>query len=97
MHRETGRSSLANCQRHDDYWSIISDLLVLIQCVKIGIRTSELASEFHGCDQLADNSFILDDVTPRYAIINAALDACHAGLCESLRSVLKAKPSDGAN
>jgi hypothetical protein len=93
MHRPTSSSSFASLQRQDGCWTIISDLLVLIQCVQMSIKAVELATEFHGCDEVADNVFILDDVTPLYVIAKAALDACQAQLREALCSVLEAKLS----
>ena len=35
------------------------------------------------------NIIVLDDVTPRYAKANAALNACNAGLGEALRFLLE--------
>jgi hypothetical protein len=72
--------------------SIFSDLVSLIQRVQTSISFSELALAAAGpdSDEADPGFFILDDVTPRYAMANAALGACHASLSEALDDLLEA-------
>jgi hypothetical protein len=74
--------------------SIHLDLLSLIRRIQTSIGFGELAmaTAGPGGEEVAD-FFILDDVTPRYAIANAALNACHATLGEALCHLLEAEIS----
>jgi hypothetical protein len=74
--------------------SIHLDLLSLIKRVQTGIGFGELAMAATARDDEEDAGFfILDDVTPRYAKVNAALNACNAALGEALCHLLEAKIS----
>jgi hypothetical protein len=75
--------------------SIFSDLVGLITRLQTSIAFSERAMAALGLDdeEVADCVFVLDDVTPRYAMANAALNACHAAMGEALCHLLEAKMS----
>jgi hypothetical protein len=69
---------------------IFPDLVSLIQRLQAGIRFSELAMAAAGLDRdEADPDFlVLDDVTPRHALANAAWHVCRARLSEALDALL---------
>jgi hypothetical protein len=63
------------------------DLLSLIKRDKTSIRFVALAAAMAGPnDEENINLFISDDVTPRYATVDAALKASHAAVGEALLS-----------
>jgi hypothetical protein len=94
MRQSTADSSFASHQKRDGCWPIVSDLIAVIRHVQISIKASELAIDIHRRQETADNVVLLDDVTPRYVIVNAALNACHASLCEALYFALETKLLD---
>jgi hypothetical protein len=94
MQQSTDDSSFASHQKRDGCWPIVSDLIAVIKHVQISIKASELAIDLHGREETTDNIVLLDDVTPRYVIVNAALNACHASLCEALYFALETKMFD---
>jgi hypothetical protein len=65
---------------------IFPDLVSLIQRLQTTIRFSEsaLAAARLDSDEADADYFVLDDVTPRYAMANAALHTCRARLSEAL-------------
>jgi hypothetical protein len=77
--------------------SIFPDLVSLIQRVQTSIRFSELALAAARLDRDEADAdyFILDDVTPRYAMANAALHNCRARLSEALHNLPEAGMSGG--
>jgi hypothetical protein len=75
----TGQSEGPNEDNH----SIVSELVSLIEHVQASMKRLEsaIASETApGNQEVAANVVILDDVTPRYARVIAALSSCIAGL-----------------
>jgi hypothetical protein len=75
--------------------SIFPDLVSLIQRLQTSIRFSELAlaAARANSDDADANYFILDDVTPRCALANAALHTCRARLSEALDNLPEAAMS----
>jgi hypothetical protein len=78
--------------------SLLSDLMGLISLItrlQTSIAFSERAVATVGLDEekIDDTVFVLDDVSPRYATANAALNACHAALGEALCHLLETKMS----
>lgn len=73
--------------RNESYHSIVSQLVSLIEHVQAGMKLLEsaIASETApgGEDAVAD-IVVLDDVTPRYASVNAVLSSYNAGLGAAL-------------
>ena len=65
--------------RNDNHRAIVSDLVALIEHVQASIKLFEAAivREFPlGNQEIGGNVVVLDDVTPRYIRVNAALSAC---------------------
>ena len=80
--------------RNEGHHSIVSELVSLIEHVQAGMKQLEavIARESApGNQDAAGNVFVLDDVTPRYAKANAALNACNAGLGVALHHLLDAR------
>jgi hypothetical protein len=77
--------------------SICSDLIGLMTHLQTSIAFSERAMATFSLDDeyVAGSVYILDDVTPRYATANAALNACQAALGEALCHLLEARMSGG--
>jgi hypothetical protein len=77
---------------------IFPDLVSLIQRLQATIRFSEPAMAAAGADsdEADANYFILDDVTPRYALADAALHTCRARLSEALDQLLEPGMSGAA-
>lgn len=67
---------------NENYHSIVSGLVSLIEHVQTSMKLLEsaIAGETAPGSQEAANVIILDDVTPRYARVIAALCSCNAGL-----------------
>jgi hypothetical protein len=87
-----GRVACDSSDTQDATGSIFSDLIGLIARLQTSIAFSEQAMATVGVDEdVAGSSFVLDDVTPRYATANAALNACHAALGEALCHLLEAR------
>jgi hypothetical protein len=72
--------------------SIISDIMSLIERVEGSAALVEAALEASGGEDNAGNMVVLDDLTPRYALADAALKTCNATLREAL-DVLMDKPA----
>ncbi|UFX45634.1 hypothetical protein HAP47_0002575 [Bradyrhizobium sp. 41S5] len=67
----------------DPYSLIVMDLVALIGHVQASLRLIEAAiarEAFLAEQDAAADIFVLDDVTPRYAVASTALKACDAGL-----------------
>lgn len=89
-------ASIQSDARSNVHHSLVSELVSLIEHVQTGIRLLEaaLAREVAlGNQDVAANVVVLDDVTPRYARANAALNACNAGLGVALHLLVDARPS----
>ena len=68
---------------NESYHSIVSELDSLIEHIQasMNLLESAIASETApGGQEVAANVVVLDDVTPRYATLNAVLSSCNAGL-----------------
>ena len=77
--------------------SVHSDLLSLIQQIQACIRFTEQTMATVASDNgEVDDFFILDDVTPHHAMVNAALNVCHTALgealCHSLEAMMSSAP-----
>ena len=97
MKKPTDRDVSFECrERQHAAGSIHSDLLSLIRRIQTSIQFGELAMATAALDdgEVAEGQFVLDDVTPRHAMANAALSACHAALSDALRHFLEAKMSE---
>jgi hypothetical protein len=78
-----GGATVQSEGRNESYHSIVSELVSLIEHVEAGMRLLEsaIASETASDGQeVAADVVVLDDVTPRYARVSAALSSCNAGL-----------------
>lgn len=67
----------------DPHSLIVTDLVALIGHVQASLRLIEAAiarEAFLAEQDAAADVFVLDDVTPRYAVAFMALKACDAGL-----------------
>ncbi len=76
-------TSVQSDNRDDSYNSIISNLGSLIEQVRASMKLIESAitrEASPGDQEAAANIVLLDDVTPRYVRVNAALNASHVGL-----------------
>jgi hypothetical protein len=70
---------------------IISDLMSLIESVQAGmelIATAIAREASLGNQEIAIDVVVLDDVTPGYAKVGAALNACNANLGAALHALL---------
>jgi hypothetical protein len=89
--------------RNDNYRSVVSDLVSLIEHMQASMKMLEgaIARELPlGGQEAADNVVVLDDITPCYVKANAALHACNAGLGVALHFLAGAelsKPHHGAS
>jgi hypothetical protein len=80
---------------NDSYHAVVSDLRSLIAHVQSSIHLMESAMVSEpslGNQEAATNIVVLDDVTPRYAKANAALNAASAGLRVALHFLQDARP-----
>ena len=66
---------------------IAADLRLLITQIETSMRriAAAMDQEHSNDPEGSADVFILDDVTPRYATANAALNACRAGLGHALQ------------
>jgi hypothetical protein len=100
MQNADGGSSVESDGRNDDRRAVVSDLVSLIEHVQASLKLIEAAivRETPLChEELAANVVVLDDVTPRYIKVNAALNACNAGLGLALHLLLDTRtPKLGA-
>ena len=78
----------ADEHRPDAYWSIVSDLVSLIDRT----RGYQWVNELHETPQSCDSDVVvLDDVTPSRADETLPLSDCNLRLCEALRFLLEAR------
>jgi hypothetical protein len=93
-------SSVESHGRNDGRRAVVSDLVSLIEHVQASLRLIEAATVREtpfGNEYLAANVVVLDDVTPCYINVNAALNACNAGLGVALHLLLDTRtPKLGA-
>ncbi|HEX7563310.1 MAG TPA: hypothetical protein VF396_08670 [Bradyrhizobium sp.] len=86
--------------RSDLHRAIVSDLVSLIESVQISMELVEsaVAGEASlGCEEIGANVIVLDDVTPRYLRVRAALNKCKADLGAALHFLLDIRtPQPGA-
>jgi hypothetical protein len=97
MKKTAGGGISSECRKQQDTAdSILSDLISLTERLHQRISFSESAMAMAATDEeaVADGFYILDDVTPRHAMANAALNACDAALGEALCHLLEAKMSE---
>jgi hypothetical protein len=83
-------------RQDDDYRSVVASLVSLIGHVQASIALVEttIAREFaDGNQEVAADIFVLDDVTPPFENVHAALKAFDTGLGAALRLILDAKIS----
>lgn len=77
--------------------SVHSELSSLIRQIQGCITfTEETIATVASDDGAADDFFILDDVTPHHALVNAGLTACHTALNEALGHSVAAKTSNAS-
>jgi hypothetical protein len=82
---------------HDNYSSVVSDLVSLIEHMQASMKMLEaaIARELPlGAQEAGDNVIVLDDITPCYVKANAVLQACKAGLAAALHSLGSTEPPD---
>jgi hypothetical protein len=80
---------------HDNYGSVVSDLVSLIEHMQASMKMLEgaIARELPlGGQEAGDNVIVLDDITPCYVKANAVLQACKAGLGAALRPLAGTEP-----
>jgi hypothetical protein len=97
MRQATDGISLLPGDRNDYHHAIVSDVVSLIEHIRASMRLIEqaIASEASPRhEEIAGNVVVLDDVTPRFVQANAALIACSAGLCATLRLLLDARTAN---
>jgi hypothetical protein len=85
-----GGATVQSEDRNEGYHSIVSELVSLIERVQAGMKLLESAigsEAVPGGEETAADIVVLDDVTPRYAMVNAALSSCSAGLDVALRAL----------
>jgi hypothetical protein len=90
-----GSTSAASDDPNDGYHAIVSDLVSLIAQLQSSINLIESAMSREapvGNQEFARNIVVLDDVTPRYARANAALNAASAGLRMALHFLRDVRP-----
>jgi hypothetical protein len=95
MHSATG--DVQPDGRNDNYTSVVSDLVSLIEHMQASMKMLEgaIARELPlGVQDTGDNVIVLDDITPCYVKANAALHACKAGLGIALHFLAGTEPSD---
>jgi hypothetical protein len=92
-----GGASVQSGGRNDSYLAIASDLVSLIERVRERMILIELAiagESLPGDQEPAADVVVLDDVTPRYAEVLAALATSCAGLRRALHFLMD---TDGAD
>jgi hypothetical protein len=91
-----GGTSTTSDGPNDNYHAIVSDLVALVAQLQSSIHLIESAMVGDaplGHQESASNIVVLDDITPRYARANAALNAASAGLRVALHFLRDARPS----
>jgi hypothetical protein len=95
--RNTAGSSRQPDGRNDNYLSVVTDLVSLIE-LQASIQMLEPVIAWAsppGELEAYDDVVVLDDVTPHYVRANTALDACRARLGVALHGLLGNEASDG--
>jgi hypothetical protein len=83
--------------RNDHYFSVVSDLMSLVEHIQASMKMLETAIAWElpaGDPEAYEDVVVLDDVTPCYMKANAALHACQAGLGSALHCLLDAETSE---
>jgi hypothetical protein len=90
-----GSASARSDDRYDGCSSIVSAITCLIEQTQAGMALIELttAVESLASEEAGDNVVVLDDVTPRYAIANATLNACNIRLSAALHFLQQSRTS----
>jgi hypothetical protein len=91
-----GGASAVSDGPNDSFHAVVSDLVSLVAQLQSSIDLIESAMVGDaplGHQEFASNIVVLDDVTPRYARANAALNAASAGLRAALHFLRDARPS----
>ncbi|MDO9058043.1 MAG: hypothetical protein Q7U92_03340 [Bradyrhizobium sp.] len=89
-----GGTSNPSGHRNGGHHSIVSELVSLIGHVQASMKLLEVAISGEAAPGDLDapgNVFVLDDVTPRYAKANAALNNCNASLGVALHYLMDAR------
>jgi hypothetical protein len=95
--QNTAGSSRQPDGRNDNYLSVVTDLVSLIEHIQASIQMLEpvIARALPpGELEAYDDVVVLDDVTPHYVRANTALNACRAGLGVALHCLLDTEASD---
>lgn len=80
--------------RNDLHRAIVSDLVSLIESVQASMKLIESAIDREapfGNQEIGTNVVVLDDVTPRYVRVRAALNNCEADLDAALQFLLDSR------
>lgn len=89
MQNATGDGTSAPSEdRNGLHGAIVSDLVSLIECVRTSMELIDAAVAGEaplGYQEIGTNVVVLDDVTPRYVRVRAALNSCEAHLGAALR------------
>jgi hypothetical protein len=87
MQKTKGGMPMQSGGREKTHRAIVADLASVIDHVRRSVSLIEqaVASESGAEDAVADNVIVLDDVTPGYAGVDAALRECDARLSLALR------------
>jgi hypothetical protein len=96
--QNTAGSSRQPDGRNDNYFSVVTDLVSLIERIQASIQMLEpvIARALPlGELEAYDDVVVLDDVTPHYVRANTALDTCRAGLGVALHGLLDSEASNG--
>jgi hypothetical protein len=97
MQQDMAASTPQADNRNGNYFSIVSDLMSLVEHIQASMKMLDLAiaRESPGGDpEACENVIILDDVTPCYMKANAALHDCKAGLGFALHCLLDTEASE---
>jgi hypothetical protein len=92
-----GGASVQSDRRNESYLAIASDLVSLIERIRERMILVELAivgESRSGDQEPGANVVVLDDVTPRYAEVLAALDTSCAGLRRALHFMMDIDEAD---
>jgi hypothetical protein len=96
--QNTAGSSRQPDGRSDNYFSVVTDLVSLIERIQASIQMLEpvIARALPlGELEAYDDVVVLDDVTPHYVRANTVLDTCRAGLGVALHGLLDSEASNG--
>jgi len=92
MQNGAGCGTSTKSEVQDDlHRAIVADLVSLIESVEASMELIQSATGGEatlGNQEPGTNVVVLDDVTPRYAMVSDALEACNASLGTALRFLL---------